>query len=108
MNKKIIESYIVDFLSIKYDCNKEVFSKEGLNIIKNKTNNIKMLLYNNLILVSTREDKYEIVCNSLKNKSTYEIFEFPYVYGQSIYYVPNMEKKSEIEENNNFEFIYLY
>lgn len=39
MNKKIIESYIVDFLSIKYDCNKEVFSKEGLNIIKNKTNN---------------------------------------------------------------------
>lgn len=104
MNKKIIESYIVDFLSIKYDCNKEVFSKEGLNIIKNKTNNIKMLIYNNLILVSTREDKYEIVCNSLKNKSTYEIFEFPYVYGQSIYYVPNMEKKSEIEENNNFEF----
>lgn len=104
MYKKMIESHIIDFLSIKYDCNKEVFSKEGLNIIKNKTNNIKMLLYKNLILVSTREDKYEIVCNSLKNKSTYEIFEFPYVYGQSIYYVPNMEKKSEIEENNNFEF----
>ena len=96
MEKKMIESYIIDFLSIKYDCSKDIFTKDGLNIIKNKTNNIKMLLYKNLILVSTREDKYDLVYNNLKNKSTYEIFEFPYVYGQSIYYVPNVNKDDDV------------
>ena len=63
-----------------------------------------MLLFYDLILVSTSENLYDYVCKSLKDKNTYEIFEFPLVYGQSIYFIPNVSKIKKQEEISKYDY----
>lgn len=105
MNKEQILNKIKKYLSEKYECNINDLDKKGLNIIKNKEKNkLKMLLFYDLILVSSSTNIYDYVCEKLKDKNTYEIFEFPLVYGQSIYYIPNLNKISKQEETSKYKF----
>lgn len=105
MNKDYMNGKIKEYLSLKLGCDTEMFNKEGMNIIKNnRSSRIKMMLINNTIIVSVPEKLYDLVRESLDGKSTYEIFEFPYVYGQSIYYVPDMEKIERVDEPDSFRY----
>ena len=105
MNKEQMLNKIKKYLSEKYECNIIDLDKKGLNIIKNKEKNkLKMLLFYDLILVSSSTNIYDYVCEKLKDKNTYEIFEFPLVYGQSIYYIPNLNKISKQEETLKYKF----
>ena len=105
MNKEQILNVIKRYLSDKFECDISNLDKKGLNIIKNKYNSkIKMLLLYDLILVSVSVNMYDYVCSKLKDKTTYELFEFPYTYGQSIYFIPNLNKLSKQDENPKYNF----
>ena len=45
-----------------------------------------------------------MVKEKLTGKNVYEIFEFPYVYGQSIYFIPDLTRLEKQEELPNYEF----
>lgn len=105
MTKELMLEKIKKYLANKYECNIDEFNKQGLNIIKNNSENkIKMLLFYDLILVSTFNNLYDLVKENLSNKSVYEIFEFPYTYGQSIYFIPDLKRLQKQEEIPKFQF----
>ena len=105
MNKQQMIDIIKKYLACKFECDISELDKKGLNIVKNKQDcKLKMLLFYDLILVSSSENMYDYVCEKLKDKNTYEIFEFPYTYGQSIYLIPNLNKISKQEEISKYEF----
>ena len=105
MNKEQIISVIKKFISDKFECSISELDKNGLNIIKNNSENrLKILLFYDLVLVSSSENLYEMVQDKLTGKNVYEIFEFPYVYGQSIYFIPDLTRLEKQEELPNYEF----
>lgn len=105
VNKEIMISKIKQYLANKYECNINEFEKRGLNIIKNcKQNKVKMLLLYDLILVSCSNNLYDLVDEKLKRKNIYEIFEFPLVYGQSIYFIPDLERIKKQKEIEKYTF----
>ena len=105
MNKEQIINIIKKYLSEKFECNINKLDKTGLNIIKNNSENkLKILLFYDLVLVSSSENLYEMVREKLTGKNVYEIFEFPYVYGQSIYFIPDLTRLEKQEELPNYEF----
>lgn len=105
MNKENIIEKVKQYISQNYNCNVEELDKTGLNIIKNnEENKLKILLFYDLVLVSTSENLYKIVKEKLTGKNVYEIFEFPYVYGQSIYFIPDLTRLEKQEELLNYEF----
>lgn len=106
MNKEKIIGIIKNYLSDKFDCDIEVLDRSGLNIIKNEIDDykIKMLLFYDLVLVSASKNLYEIAKERLNGKNVYEIFEFPLVYGQSIYYIPDVDRLEMQDEISDYEF----
>ena len=105
MNKEQIINVIKKYLSDKFECDISYLDRKGLNIVKNsQKSKLKMLLFYDLILVSSSENMYDYVCKKLKDKNTYEVFEFPLVYGQSIYFIPNLNKLSKQDEISKYEF----
>lgn len=98
-------SKIKKYLANKYEFDINEFEKKGLNIVtNNKENSIKMILLYDLILVSCSNNLYDLVNEKLKGKNTYEIFEFPLVYGQSIYFIPDLERITEQKDNKKYVF----
>lgn len=105
MNKDLMLNKIKKYLAEKYECDISELENKGLNVIKNnKDNKLKMLLFYDLILVSSSSNLYDLVNEKLSNKNTYEIFEFPLVYGQSIYFAPDLERITEQDETDNLSF----
>ncbi len=105
MDKGQILNVIKKYLANKFECNIADLDKKGLNVVKNKYDSkLKMLLFYDLILVSSSENMYDYVCEKLKDKNTYEVFEFPLIYGQSIYFVPNLNKITKQDEISKYDF----
>ena len=105
MTKELMIKKIKMYLANKYNCNIIELEKSGLNIIKNDAENkLKMLLFYDLVLVSASENLYNVAKERLTEKNVYEIFEFPLVYGQSIYFIPDLKRLEEQEELSKFEF----
>lgn len=105
MNKRNIIEKVKQYISQNYNCNVEELDKTGLNIIKNnEENKLKILLFYDLVLVSSSENLYKIVKEKLTGKNVYEIFEFPFVYGQSIYYIPDVDRLEMQDEISDYEF----
>lgn len=105
MNKDLMIKKIKNYLASKYECDISELDKNGLNIVKNnKENKLKMLLLHDLILVSSSDNLYNFVKEKLQNKNTYEIFEFPLVYGQSIYFIPDLDRITKQDEVDTFLF----
>ncbi len=50
---------------------------------------IKILAYRNCVVVCTSKDLHEKIRGLLAGKSRDEIFELPYVYGQTVHYIPD-------------------
>lgn len=57
-----------------------------------------------LCFSNSKNNLYDLVNEKLKNKNTYEIFEFPLVYGQSIYFIPDLERITKQNEIDNLSF----
>lgn len=105
MNKELMIEKIKRYIANKYECDISELDKKGLNVIKNnQENKIKMLLFYDLILVSSSDNMYELVKEKLDNKNVYEIFEFPLVYGQSIYFIPDLKRITNQQEIEGLTF----
>ncbi len=105
VDKKWMIEKVKKHLAKKFHCDINELDKKGLNVIRNDSDaKLKMLLFYDLVLVSSSNDMYDSVFRWLKDKNVYEIFEFPLVYGQSIYFIPNIKKISREKELDKFDF----
>ena len=60
MNKQQMIDIIKKYLACKFECDISELDKKGLNIVKNKQDcKLKMLLFYDLILVSSSENMYD-------------------------------------------------
>lgn len=88
---QIIKSKIENLLADEFSCTLEDLNgKNTVHTVKPDTAKprLKMLAYRNCVIICASEDISERIQELLKGKSRDEIFECPYVYGQTIHYVP--------------------
>lgn len=101
----MIRNKIEEWLSKKYYCSiDELNGKETVYSIHTNINQpyIKIMAYRNCIVVCTSEDLHGKVQTLLRNKNRDEIFEFPFVYGQTIHYVPCSEHMNNISLDDTY------
>ncbi|MCI8616531.1 GNAT family N-acetyltransferase [Parablautia intestinalis] len=108
--KEIIKQKIEELLSKEFYCSLEELNGKATVYSVNfntKQPYIKILAYRNCVIVCTSEDLHDKVRELLQNKSRDEIFEFPFVYGQTIHYVPDGNYAKDVSELN-YECEYLF
>lgn len=89
--KHRIINKIEEFLSRQFYCSQtELNGKEIIHSVNTDTDKpyMKIAAYKNCVVICTSEDLYLKVQLLLQGKTRDEIFENPFVYGQTIHYVP--------------------
>ena len=107
----MIQSRIEKLLSKEYHCSVESLYKKGtMYSVKPHTEQpyIKILAYRNCVVVCTSEDLQEKVQRLLQNRSRDEIFELPFVYGQTIHYVPDKDRKALVPAAPGYTYKVLF
>ncbi|NFS06502.1 GNAT family N-acetyltransferase [Clostridium botulinum] len=95
MEKSFIDMTIKKHLSEQFFCNLSELEQENTSFTINsliKSAYIKILAFNKCVIVNTSESIHSKVKSALNGKSRDEIFEFLFVYGQTIHYVPDVKK----------------
>lgn len=90
-----ITNKIEELLSRQFYCSRtELNGKEIIYSVNTDTDKpyIKIAAYKNCVVICTSEDLYSKVQALLQGKTRDEIFENPFVYGQTIHYVPGNQK----------------
>lgn len=109
--KETIKNRIEKLLSEEYYCS--LAELNGKNTIYSINTNaqkpyIKILAYRNCIVVCTSGDLHIKLKEILKDKNRDEIFELPFVYGQTIHYVPNNTYIGNISNIFSYEYELLF
>lgn len=107
MDKKYIEETIKTYLSNELNCSPEDLDKEGTVFIENNKNKfpfLKICAIGRTVLVSASGALLPQIKKLLENKSRDEIFENPFIYGQSIYYIPDFKMWNRTEMDNAFQY----
>ncbi len=107
----MIKGRIEKLLSKEYDCSMERLHKKGTFFsVKHHRERlcIKILAYGNCVIVCTSEELHEKVQRLLKNRSRDEIFECPFVYGQTIHYVPDRNHAVSVPVPPGYEYEVLF
>lgn len=105
--KELIKSQTEKLLSKEFYCSpKELNEKSIVYSINSEAKQpyIKMLAYRNCVVVCTSGDLHSKVRGLLQGKTRDEIFEFPFVYGQTIHFVPNGDYIEDISVPSNYEY----
>lgn len=92
--KKMIQKRIEALLAGEYYLTMEALGRKGTVYSVNTSTKkpyIKILAYRNCVAVCTSENLHAKMRELLRGKSRDEIFELPFVYGQTIHYVPDCE-----------------
>lgn len=87
--KTVIKNKIEELLINEFCCSSDELNGKSTVFSINfnaKQPYIKILAYRNCVVVCTSEDLHSKVQELLLNKNRDEIFEFPLVYGQTVYY----------------------
>lgn len=90
--KELIDTMIKTYLAEQFFCQLSGLDNDRVLFTVNrliKCVYIKIMAYNNCIVVTTSED---------------EIFEFPFVYGQTIHFVPDVKRIRKFELPNHFSY----
>lgn len=90
--KEIITDRIERLLSKEYYCSpQELNGKDTVYSVNTEAKQpyIKILAYRNCVTVCTSKDLSAKIQELLRGKSRDEMFEIPFVYGQTIHYVPD-------------------
>lgn len=98
MEKSYICSKVKKYLSDQFFCTIDELEQNNIVYTISKTAKkpyIKILAYSNCVIICTSEDIYLLVKSALSEKNRDEIFEFPFVYGQTIHYVPDVDRIKE-------------
>lgn len=102
-----IENKIEELLAKEYFCTIKELNTDGIFFTKNLSvtqSYIKMMAYRNVVIVCTSKNIFPRVKDLLKDKSRDEIFEFPFVYGQTIHYVPDADYTHEETKLREYDF----
>lgn len=83
---------VEELLTKEYACTSEELHGTGTIFsirAEAKKPYIKILAYRNCVVVCTSKDLHEKIRGLLAGKGRDEIFELPYVYGQTVHYIPD-------------------
>lgn len=69
---------------------------------------IKIMAYRNSVVICTSQNISEKVKGMLRGKSRDEIFEMPFVYGQTIHYVPDRAYTYQFRKKTGYDFQMLF
>ncbi len=110
MKKEYINLEVKKYLAEQFYCSIPDLSQNNTIYTMNKTIQlpyIKIMTYNQCVVICISEDIYDTVKNALSRKNRDEIFEFPFVYGQTIHYIPDVEKLEEplLPDNYSYELL---
>lgn len=94
LSRKEMMAIVCNALGKRLDCPAEQFSKEGIYLVENHIQTppfLEVVSINSAVIVSASPDILPQVTAAAKGKTREELFEMPYVYGQSIYYLPDQK-----------------
>lgn len=100
MDKNEEIQMIQKYLSNLYNCQESDLDNETILFTVNDASEepyIKIVAYKKCVVVCTSSDIRSRIENLLAGKTRDEIFECPFVYGQTIHYVPSLENMEEPE-----------
>lgn len=107
MDRAHIETTIKSYLAEQYFCDPSELEKSNTVFTVNKLSKspyIKIMTFNKCIIIATSEAIHSKVKAALVGKSRDEIFEFPFVYGQTIHYVPDVNGVRKQTMSNEFSY----
>lgn len=108
--KEIITNIIESLLSIQYYCTSEQLRATGtIYSINTDTGQpyIKILSYRDCMVICTSIELHDKMKKVLQGKTKDEIFENPYVYGQTIHYVPDGDYEDPFSALPDYEYEFL-
>lgn len=109
--RELVKRKIEEFLSTEYDCSPAGLNESGILYSVNihaKRPYLKILAYGNCVVVCTSEDLHSGIRKLLQGKTRDEIFELPFVYGQTIHYVPDNNRTEDLSIPSNYEYACLF
>lgn len=109
--KEAIREKIEGLLSKEYYCSLEELNGKGTVFSVNsdiKKPYIKILAYRNCVVVCTSKDLAGKMQEILQGKNRDEIFECPFVYGQTIHYVPENVCTDDALPSWGYTFDFLF
>lgn len=114
LNKQRAYEYITEYLSERLQCSKEAFLSEDVLYIENNHQTppfLEITTMGKAVIVSASPSVLAKVKADTEGKSRDEIFEYPYVYGQSIYYIPDVSfsdiSACKMEDSKMFRYEHL-
>lgn len=108
---KYIKSKIEQLLMKEYFCSyEELNSLENVYTVRKTATSpyLKIMAYRNSVVICTSQNISETIKGMLQGKSRVEIFEMPFVYGQTIHYVPDCTYTFQFRKNTNYDFQILF
>ncbi|OPJ60257.1 GNAT family N-acetyltransferase [Clostridium chromiireducens] len=110
MERFFIDSIIKKYLAEQFFSNLSVLEEDSTTFTINslsKSPYIKIMAFNKCVIINTSKSIHSKVKSALSNKSRDEIFEFPFIYGQTIHYIPDVKKiqKVELLEEYTYELL---
>lgn len=110
MKKLFIHSTIKEYLAQEFFCNTEVLEESNTTFTVNTLSKgpyIKIMAFNKCVIVNTSQPIHSKVKEALNGKSRDEIFEFPFIYGQTIHYIPDIEsiKRLPLSDEYSYELL---
>lgn len=107
MEKSFIDSTIKEYLAEQFFCSLPVLEEDNTTFTINslsKSPYIKTMAFNKCVIINTSESIHLKVKSALSGKNRDEIFEFPFVYGQTIHYIPDVKKFQKLPLLNEYSY----
>ena len=107
MEKIFIHSTIKEYLAHEFFCNTEELEESNTSFTVNtlsKRPYIKIMAFNKCVIVNTSKPIHSTVKSALKGKNRDEIFEFPFIYGQTIHYIPDIERIERLSLGDEYSY----
>ena len=106
MDRERIQSKVEELLSAQYHCGLPELRGKGTFFSacpNGEKPHLQMMAYRNCVVVCASEGLYPGLRQLLQGKSRDEIFELPFVYGQTIHFVPDQENPKERQTGYGLE-----
>ena len=107
MEKSFIDSTIKEYLAEQFCCHLSVLDQDDTIFTINSLSKlpfIKIMAFNKCVIINTSESIHLKVKSALIGKNRDEIFEFPFVYGQTIHYIPDIKKIQRLSLPDGYSY----
>ena len=107
MEKSFIDSTIKEYLAEQFFCHLSVLDQDNTIFTINTLSKlpfIKIMAFNKCVIINTSESIHLKVKSALIGKNRDEIFEFPFVYGQTIHYIPDVKKIQRLSLPDGYSY----